>query len=118
MLPHHIVLATVPHSFTDEEFSRELDELARLLRAAAQPLALLIVLGPGVHVGMSNRETAKRFFETEKGWLRTKISRGAVVTDNKAIRAAVAAAGFIGLFPFSAKAFSDPHKARAWLCQR
>jgi hypothetical protein len=115
MRPGPVLLAVIPDKFTDEDFTREFDEMSRVLRDAGERLRLLIVLGQHARPSDSNRARAKRFFEEEKGMLRSKVSKAAVVSSSNAIRVAVSTANFVGLFPFKTKAFQDRPSAEAWL---
>src|SRR6187402_2869016 len=114
MRPGPVLAATIPDRFTDEDFIREFDEMSRLLRAAQERLGLLIVLSHQARPSQSNRERAKRFFEEEKGMLRSRVSKAAVVSSSQAIRVAVSTASFVGLFPFKTKAFQELSPAETW----
>jgi hypothetical protein len=116
MRPGPVLVAVVPDSFTDEDFTRQFDEMSRMLRDAEGRLALLIVLGQHARPSEGSRTRAKRFFEEEKGMLRSKVSKAAVVSSSNAIRVAVSTANFVGLFPFKTKAFLDRAGAETWLC--
>jgi len=113
--PGPLLVAVIPDRFTDEDFTREFDEMSRLLREGEGGLDLLIVLGQEARPSESNRARAKRFFQEEKSMLRKRVSKAAVVSSSNTIRVAVSTANFLGVFPFKTKAFQERAGAEAWL---
>jgi len=113
--PGSVLRVTIPASYSDQEFAQQFDQLQHVLREAQESLRLLIVIKMQSRSTPSNRERAKRFFHTEKLMLKRTITRAALVSDNVAIRGAIAAVRLLGLFPFPTKTFEDAAAAETWL---